>query len=522
MGGAEFKVLLARAEQRIGAGDWQTAAEVLEQALALEPRDSVAQFQWARALYQLGRFSDSHAAALASEASSPRDAELLFALARHLVLFGERDAVLRCLRHPRFRSDASPEALLEACTLLSGMGENDEASKLIELVLHRKPGFAQAHYFRGNLRMFHGDTQGAEADYRSCLRRMPGFGQAYWALSGLRRATPESHCVEEIQRELARAHPQGTSQIFLNFALFNELHELQRHDEAWQALQRGCRLKREAIRYRHPETLALLRAIEASTQVDTLPVPELGAPTDAPVFIVGMHRSGTTLLEQMLAGHPQLQDGGESYAFSIELRLATDSKGVGVVDQRMLDRLGAVDFQRLGQSYLARNRWKTGAKQRFTEKLPANHQIIGLIARALPGARFLHLVRDPVETCFSNLRTLFNHAAGYSYDPIEVADYFIAYRRLMAHWHAQLPGRIMDVHFPELVAEPERVAREVLDFCALPWHAEVVGDRSRRGPVATASAAQVRGALDPRRSEAWRPYADYLEPMRARLRELSA
>jgi hypothetical protein len=509
---------LANAERMLAERRFDEAAATLRQALAERPAHAPTLVLLSRALYAGGHYREAQTAALQAHAAKPSRGELLFALARQLALFGEHDALMSCLRHPGFRASAPAQALAEASVLLSTLGENEEARALITVALARDPRHPGALYFSGNLKMFFGDARSAAEDYERCLKVAPHFAQAAWALSGLRRARDDDNQVERMRAQLAKAQPGYNAEIYLNFGLFNELHDLGRHDEAWAALESGCRQKRAKVRYQHAPTLDLLQRIEQACDARFLAdAAEGGDAAGSPIFIVGMYRSGTTLLEQILAGHSRVSDGGESFDFSIELRHAADRPSKQVIDQHILEASPKLDFAEIGQRFLHRTEWRKRGRERFTEKLPANFEVLGLIAKALPGARFLHLVRDPVQTCFSNLRVLFNEAAGYSYDQRELAEYYLAYRRLMRHWHACLPGRILDVPFAELLGDTEGTARRVLEFCGLPFEPAVLESRDRGGAVTTASAAQVRGSVDPARAEAWRPYAQALSPLRVLL-----
>jgi hypothetical protein len=303
----------------------------------------------------------------------------------------------------------------------------------------------------------------------------------------------------------------------LGFALHAELDRLGRHDEAWRALELGCRAKRATLQYAAADTEALVAAL-----IDSMPGDAPGAPAPAgarvPVFITGMHRSGTTLLEQLLSAHPDVRGIGELYDFTSAMRDATDHHCRGVIDRTLVQRTAAVEFARVGERYLAGVEWRLGAERFFTDKLPSNFLNIGYIARALPQAKILHMVRDPVETCFSNLRELFSDANPYSYDLGELAHFHGQYRRLMAHWHHALPGRVLDVDYARLTQEPEAVMREVSAFCGIDFDPAMLDTRASRRSVATASAVQVRQGIQQREVPKWAPYAAQLEPLVRALR----
>lgn len=226
-----------------------------------------------------------------------------------------------------------------------------------------------------------------------------------------------------------------------------------------------------------------------------------------------MHRSGTTLLEHLLAGHATVADGGETYTFTASVCEATDHHCSGVIDTTALARLDGVDWDAIGDRWRAYARWRASGRAALTEKLPSNFLNVGLIARALPEARFLHMRRDPLDVCFSNLRTFFGQAAAYSYDQEQLAAYYLQYRSLMAHWHAQLPGRILDIDYAALVQDPTTRMRDVMEFCGLPFEPGSVEAPRRGGSVATASLADVRGGISKGRGGAWKPYASGLQAL---------
>ncbi len=240
-----------------------------------------------------------------------------------------------------------------------------------------------------------------------------------------------------------------------------------------------------------------------------------------PVFIVGMPRSGTTLLERVLGNHPDVADAGELNDILWQLRWCADLAGDKFLDLALARKAESIDWPELGRRYLAHTQWRAGGKAVYTDKMPANFTNVAYILRALPQARIVHMVRDPMDTCFSNLKELFAGAYPHSYDQVEMADHFRRYRMLMAHWHKAFPGRILDVRYGELVEAPERVAREVVDFCGLPWHEGMTAIENRTGTVATASAAQVREPIHQRYVGQWRRYEAHLGPLRERLGALA-
>jgi hypothetical protein len=204
---------------------------------------------------------------------------------------------------------------------------------------------------------------------------------------------------------------------------------------------------------------------------------------------------------------------GELYDFTSEMRYATDHHCRIPIDATIVARAGGVDFAEVGRRYLDGVAWRLGRESHFTDNQPANFFNLGFICRALPQAKILHMVRDPVETCFSNLRELFSDVNRHSYDQLELADYFLQYRRLMAHWHAAFPGRILDVDYARLTADPEPVMREVAGFCGIDYIDDMRSTGSSTRAVGTASAIQVREEVAARTTPKWTPYAKHLAPL---------
>jgi Sulfotransferase family len=195
------------------------------------------------------------------------------------------------------------------------------------------------------------------------------------------------------------------------------------------------------------------------------------------------------------------------------MRQVTDHHGKGVVDETIVERAKHVDLAQAGQRYLDGLVWRIGDKRFFTDKLPSNFLNIPFIVNALPDAKIVHMVRDPVETCFSNLRELFSDANPYSYDLAELAGYFHLYRRLMDAYDAQMPGRILAVNYADLVAAPEQQLRRVTDYCGLRFEPPMLEIAARKRAVVTASAVQARRNIELRQHPKWLPYGTWLTPL---------
>lgn len=505
--------LWRQGEEFARLGHWRSALKAYDAVLEQEPGHAMALLRASRAALALGHYRDGLAYVLRALARRPGGEEVVLLLARALRMYNEPVALLECLEHSRWKERRSAEWLTEMAMLVSTIGDNALAMELLDLAVVRDPRHPPTRYFRGVVQMFFGDMDASERELEKCIAAAPGFAQAHWVLSRLRKQTEQSNHVARMRAALQRVPPGGDSDAYLSFALHNELHDLGQYEDSWRALERGCRVKRRLSPHDRDDAKRMYGGL-----VDTCDA-EFVRPIDAapgpfvPIFIVGMHRSGSTLLEQLLGGHPMVADGGETYSFTTQMRYAADYRNRGPLDATMVARARDVDYGLVGRRFFDATAWRARGRPYLTEKLPSNFLNAGFIAKALPQARILHMVRDPVDTCFSNLRTMFSDVNTFSYDQLELAEWFGQYRSLMAHWHAVMPGRVLDVHYDRLVADPDSVMRDVLAFCGLPWDAAATTLGPRDGAVATASSPQMRGGIIKGRTAQWAPYADKIEPL---------
>lgn len=485
--------------------------------IELDPRHVLARLRASRVALSLGRYREAHGHVMAAAALAPTGEDTVVALLRALRQFNEPPALLDILRKDGWRSWRSAEHLTDCATLASSVGERALARELVDAAIARDRRHAPAHYFSGVIHMFYGDMDEAEQALETCIALAPHFAQAHWVLSRLRKQRPDANHVERLRPLLARAKPAGIDEPYLAFALHNELHDLERHDEAWAALERGCRSKRQSAPH---DPADARRMFEGLVQLCTPEFVGTHPPAEdvpyRPVFILGMHRSGSTLLEQLVAGHPDVADGGETYAFTTQMRLAADYRNKGVLDAELVRRAPRVDYSEVRARFFESTAWRARGRAVLTEKLPSNFLNAGFIGKAIPEARILHMRRDALDTSFSNLRTLFSDVNTFSYDQAELAEWFKYYEALMAHWHRVMPTRILDVDYQRLVDQPEAVMREVFAFCDLEWH-DTVSTLGQSGAVATASSPQMRGGILRNRAAAWLPYESQLAPLRAAL-----
>ncbi len=513
-----IKRLWSKGESHSAARRWDAARACFEAVLADDPGNAAALLQLSYVCSLQGAYRNAREYALAAHRRRPQEPATVIELVQRLRTFNEAAAIREIFEGLPPLDRVPIRELLVLASVMSNLNEQTFALKLLDEALWGDSAYPPALSARGQLLGYFGRFDDAERDIEACIARAPELAQPHWLLARLRRQTPEHNHVARLRRRLAVTRRGSEDEALLAFALHKELDDLGEHPEAWEALARGCAAKRSRLDYSGERTRELFERLIETCDGKFLSQPSVAADGATPIFIVGMHRSGTTLLERILAGHSQVTDAGELYDFTSQMRYATDHHCRGVIDPTIVARADGIDFAALGAGYIKKTRWRTQGKPFFTDKLPSNFLNLGFIHRALPQAKILHMVRDPMDTCFSNLRELFSDACAYSYDQHELADYYAEYCRLMAHWHTALPDRILDVRYEDLVHDTETATRRVMAFCGLPFEAGAILIENNRGAVATASSPQIHAGLQTDRFEGWRPYAEALRPLQERLR----
>ena len=507
------------AEHLMSAGQSEPAAVRYQQLIDLDGWQSPAALRLSTLAARSGRMRDAVACALRASAPSQQedDAALLEALTRQLFDLGEIEAGLACAQAPALSSAYDPDVLRGLGQALLSQSFPDLAETFLQRAQRIRDGGAPARYLLGLAAFYQGDEAEAERAWEAALQRNPMMPPVHRLLAKLRRQTPARNHIDRLRATVARM-PQGHPEApWLHYALFKELDDMDDIEGAWQALVQGMEARRRQVAYDAVAEARLFDRLQARSVPATGVAVSTTAPT--PIFIVGMPRSGTTLLEQILARHPHVQDAGELRDMLCQLRWVCDRVGGPHLDEALCVAAEQADMGLLGRRYLEKTAWRANGRAFFTDKMPANFLLVDHIARALPQARILHMVRDPMEVCFSNLKELFVDAYPHTYDQREMAAHFIRYRGLMRHWHSRHPGRILDISYEDLVRAPEAAARRVLDFCGLAWDPDVLAMGPRTSSVATASAAQVREPIHVRYVGQWRRYAHHLQPMQTALDE---
>jgi tetratricopeptide (TPR) repeat protein len=513
---AQLASLWAQAQRSLGVERLGDARTALEAMLRLDPDHADAHLLLSALAYGEGHLRAAAAHAVAACARPFDDTALLAKALGALLRTGEVAQAERSLRDPAVAHCRDGALLLRLANNEQMIGNHPRALALIDRAIAAGFDNPDVRYLRSVQLVFNGRKDDAAVELDRCLAAGATYGRASVTLARLRKQTREDNHVDFIRAQLRRVEPGSEHHAAFEFALYKELEDIGDYEEAWRALQRGNLVMHRRLRHDPAQERRLVdRLIErtASSQ----PAADDHADGPQPIFIVGMPRSGTTLLDRILGNHSAVTSAGELGDFSRQLHWVADDTGAQWMDAALLSALPRVPLGEVGERYLLQTRWRAGDSPRYVDKLPANYLLAGLIAHALPRARVLHLVRDPTDVCFSNYRAFFGGGYGYSYDLDALAQHFQDYRRLMAHWHRVAPGRILDVPYERLTRDSETMAREVFAFCDLPFEEGCLDLARNRAPVATLSAMQVGEGIRRDAFEEWRPYARHLKGLRAQL-----
>ncbi|TWI06322.1 sulfotransferase family protein [Luteimonas cucumeris] len=507
---------LQRAEYLLNQRDLVAARLAYESLLVCHELAALAHLRLSLIASATQRYRDSVDHAVSAYDARMPDADLLEMICKRLMTVGEMKLAIACAQEPALLQTKSPAKTAEIGKLMSDAFQPELALRLLEMSRANGLDTPAVRYLIGLSQMYAGSLEAAESELESCLQADPDFAPAYWAVSKLGRQGSGNHHVERLRAAIARCSSGRAADLpLLYYSLFKELDGLGDTRQAWLALSEGMHLRRKLVRYdADVEQRLFVHLSGLSRSLPSDPPPHEGA---VPIFIIGMPRSGTTLLERILGGHPDIADAGELHDLVWQLRWICDKAGAPFLDQALAERAEDIDWPQLGRRYLAHTQWRARGRAFYTDKMPANFINVSYVLRAIPNARILHMIRDPMDTCFSNLKELFAGPYPHSYDMLEMADHYRHYRRLMAHWHALFPGRILDVQYADLAADPERIGREVIAFCGLSWNEGMAAIEKRTDVTTTASAMQVREPIHTRFVGQWYRYAEYLEPMRERL-----
>ena len=475
---AEPRVLLGRAYQGVGLID--AAAAAAHAALERAPNHPAARLLQIEIDLIAGRTPSGIAGLRALAADAGTRGRLLQDVGRLLTQLNLHDEAERCFARGATEAPSDPEVLYNWSTSLTAIGRLDEAERVLDRVIEMRPGDGDAYYNRATLR----------------------------------QQTPQRNHITELEARTGQPTADPAVAVAIDFALAKELEDVGEHARAFIALRRGASLRRRLLSYRVGDDVAAMRSIAATFDARYLALARAGWPDDRPVFIVGLPRSGTTLVDRILSSHTEVYSRGESS----DLATVVMRHGVPARSKdELIARTAAAAPSAIGADYCVR--FPPVQAARIIDKTPLNFLYVGLLRAALPNARIIHVRRRPLEVCYAIYKTLFRMAYPFSYSLDDLGAYYLAYRQLMAHWRALDPDGLLEIDYEDLVVNQEAVTRRLVDYCGLSWQPACLAFERNAQPTLTASAAQVRQPLYRSSLDRASAYLSELEPLVRILRD---
>jgi tetratricopeptide (TPR) repeat protein len=512
----------------VALGRLSEAAASCQRAIELDPDKPKVWCQWGAALAGLGRLAEAEAKLRRAILLDRDFAAAHCQLGNILRQSGCLDAAEDMLRRAVGLDPNSAQAHAGLGDVLLDRGQSLKAAAAFGRAVALKPDFAGAYNNLSLALKEAGRLIEAGHAAEAAIRLAPKRAAYYANLAEVRTFThgdPHVAALEALTQEALTqdASPVAEEWAHLHFALAKAYEDMGRADDAFAQLLAGNALKRRAIVYDEAATLARMERTRALFTPELIAARQgCGEATRLPVFILGMPRSGTTLVEQILASHPRVCGAGEVKLFDQAVGamrdLAPGAAARGATYPDMIADMQPEHFRLLGAVYAEQlARLEPGAL-RIIDKMPQNFIYAGLIHLALPHAAIIHVVRDPIDTCVSCFAKLFVEGHAYSYDLAELGRYYRRYQLLMAHWRRVLPpARMLDVRYEDVVADLEGAARRIVAHCGLAWDARCLDFHRTERTVRTASAAQVRRPIYTHSVARWRKYERFLAPLPAEL-----
>lgn len=515
----DHATLWQQAATQFESRQYTVAAASCQQLIALAPEKPMAYALLSRICHQQGLTRPAMFNAFqASRRVAGAHWKDIIAISAALLEVGANVLAHSVLSFINPHDPANRDGLLGLGRQYSGLNDQPRALYCIELAKANGCDSWFVSHMHGTVLSITGPLEHAIAACEDCVAKHPKHGHGHWSRAQFGLKDGAQNRVLRMRQVLTEPGLGNDDVTFLQYGLFKELDTLDQRDDAWTALMAGAKVRRNVSDYNVERENAGFDAL-----IDATPKSFTGqcgdASTDAmPIFIVGMPRTGTTLLERILGNHPQIATGGEINDFRQQMQWVNNRRLPTDLDASIGDFVSRLDYTLLGRRYLEKTDWLRAGKPFYSDRHPLNFMYVGMILKALPHAKIVHLRRHPMDACFSTLKELFAKGAySYSYALDELANHYRNYVRLMQHWRNLWPGRILDVRYEDLVGHPEQQARCVQDYLGLPAAEGVTSTMANTRIATTASSLQLRQPIHTRYIAGWRRYQHGLAPLQALL-----
>jgi tetratricopeptide (TPR) repeat protein len=434
-------------------------------------------------------------------------------LARALIEIEELDDCEGVLQEAIRQKPELPQPYSLLGNLYTKQGRFDEAVEVYKVALQKQPNHGASLAAMGHALKTIGRQEESIDTYRDCISRHPEFGEAYWALANLKTFRFSDDEVATMEKFVDDEKLPDETRVNFNYSLGKSYEDRSDYDQAFARYDEGNRLRRPHENYDPVQTEVVHdQIIETITPEYLEANREFGCRAPDPIFIVGLPRSGSTLIEQILASHSQVDGTLELPDLPRIIKAINEQRPQGDGYPQALRHYGP-ELAKLGEQYLEwTERHRKGAP-RFTDKMPNNFASVGLIAAILPNAKVVNARRHPLDSCMGCYKQLFYKGQSFTYDLVELGEYYLEYQRMMDYWHEIVPHMVLDVQYEDMVADQENQTRRLVEHCDLPWEDGVLRFYETDRAVITASSEQVRQPIYSKSVNSWRRFENHLEPL---------
>jgi tetratricopeptide (TPR) repeat protein len=517
----DLLALHRQAQRHLNRGQWPALVRSCSEILARDERFADAWFLLAIAAEAGGDLRRALELSARAVALAPANAEYLAQRARFLTRANQAGAALQTARAALAAGPGDALTLDTIGVALTRLGHYTEALEALEKAVARRADNPQFHFNLAAAAQFLGDDDKARRHYRRALALQPDFARAWWALAEVGGGDDTAaDDLAAMRTLLGRPGCSAADTLYLSHAIARTLEKGGDCGGAFRQLEAGKRARRERLQYDAGADAALFDALTAAFREPDRERRETGAGPQ-PLFVVGMPRTGTTLVERILASHGAVQSLGELQDFAHAVKRASGSGGGAALDAEVIAGALRAPPEHIADDYLRSTAERLGAAppglRYVLDKMPLNVLYVGFILRALPAARVVILRRHPLDTCLANYRQLFAvdfSYYNYAYDLEDTARYFLGFQRLVAHWRNLYGPRLHELHYERLVENPRDEVAALLDYLDLPWEENCLAFHRNRAGVATPSALQVRRPLYRDAIGRWRRYGEAMTPAR--------
>ncbi len=491
-------------------GKDQIAVQMTHKAVLLDGTRAIYHRDLAEILCICGKPADALQVIKRAVALNPNDPKSHYVAGMALTAIGDHDKAVQAYQTTIKLSPDHGRAYNNLGAVLEMTGRAAEAKKAYTKAIKINKNHAEAQNNLATILVAEGDIPNAKKHFEAAIKARPNYIEAHHNLSALKRYKKNDEHFRQLSAMAENvSNLPFANQVRLYFTLGKAYADIGKYDTAFDFYRLGNKTMRSGIQYDEKEAVKIIEDIKTAFDKKNFKNNKISKNDDpTPIFIVGMPRSGSTLIEQILCGHSDVYGGGELSILTdiVKAKIKNFPQGV--------EALSAGALKEIGDEYLLRIKELHPTAKRIVDKMPANYHYAGLIAKILPGAHIINSCRNPMDSCFSNYTRLFLYTISYAYDLGELGRYYNRYQDLMKHWHRVLPkGTLLDIHYEDVVANLEEEARKMIGFVGLEWEDRCLRFHKNRGPVRTASAAQVRKPIYNTSLQKWRPYEKHLGPL---------